>query len=212
MSAWDGGPPKSMAAEVAFHFTDQQVGYKAHFRSTFGETIKGEIFAVDKTTNCVIIHIHGTQLECADLFLLISHPYEKGENGLSTIRVLKMNFVKEVLELERPTSEPFVLAPLPPVDEVRCLQRETAAVKAAEEDAKKIGVGVSEVAQHIFDGLAKTLPCKWEGKSIIVMDEVVITEPYTPEHAKGPNQQVLQRVQKVLEGERQRVERGGATI
>lgn len=193
MSAWDGGPPKSMAAEVAFHFTDQQVGYKTHFRTTFGETIKGEIFAVDKTTNCVIIQ-------------------EKGENGLSTIRVLKMNFVKEVLELERPAGEPFVLGILPPVDEVRCLQRETAAIKAAEEDAKKIGVGVSEVAQHIFDGLAKTLPCAWEGKSIIVMDEVVITEPYTPENAKGPNRQVLQRVQKVLEGERQRVERSGATI
>jgi hypothetical protein len=45
-------------------------------------------------------------------------------------------------------------------------------LQAAKADWDKIGVGVTAEAQLIFDALNKTLPCTWNQKKIIVMQEV----------------------------------------
>jgi hypothetical protein len=61
---------------------------------------------------------------------------------------------------------------LPVVDEQRSRVREARAVRAAQLEAAKIGVGVTPDAQKIFDALAKTLPCRWDGTVIVVLEEV----------------------------------------
>jgi len=53
--------------------------------------------------------------------------------------------------------------------------------------------------------LAKTLPCKWRQDAIVVFDEIVIANPYGPENISGENSTMLDRVKKVLEGERRRL-------
>jgi len=45
-------------------------------------------------------------------------------------------------------------------------------MQAAQEKAERQGLGVSKEGQQIFDCFYKTMPCKWQGKTISVMGEV----------------------------------------
>ena len=53
------------------------------------------------------------------------------------------------------------------------------------EAGRRVGEGVSNEAQDLFDALSKTYPCRWAPAagggacSIVVMDEVEIKAPYT---------------------------------
>ena len=72
-------------------------------------------------------------------------------------------------------------------------------VKAALTSAANIGVGVTQEAQDIFDAIARTLPCSWEGKVIKVMDEVTIAPPYAVWRGRARGDaRAIERVQKVL--------------
>jgi hypothetical protein len=42
------------------------------------------------------------------------------------------------------------------------------------------------------------LPCKWKQDSIVVFDEIVISNPYGPENISGENSTMLDRVKKVV--------------
>ncbi len=91
----------------------------------------------------------------------------------NNLKIIKESSIESVLEATVPSGKP--LDPLPPVDEKRGREREEKAVRAAELEAAKIGVGVTEEGQAVFDSLAKTLPCKWSDKTIVVLDEVRIS-------------------------------------
>ncbi|KAG9156464.1 hypothetical protein Leryth_019976 [Lithospermum erythrorhizon] len=73
-------------------------------------------------------------------------------------------------------------------------------------DAERIGVGVTSEAQSIFDALSKTLPVRWDKTVIVVMNEVRVTSPYLPESVKGGTAPANERVRKVLELERKRLQ------
>ncbi|CAO1620332.1 unnamed protein product [Parajaminaea phylloscopi] len=75
-------------------------------------------------------------------------------------------------------------------------RREAAATKEAQLRASRIGVGVSEEGQEVFEALSKTLPCRWHEKHIIIMDEVTLSEPYDLASLRVPkySQQVLQKL------------------
>lgn len=93
---------------------------------------------------------------------------------------------------------------LPKVDINRSRLREERAIQDAEKALHKIGKDVSREAQDIFEALDKTMPCHWEGKDIIVVDEVRIREPYALDscmalHNTPASQNALDRVKKVLE-------------
>ena len=48
--------------------------------------------------------------------------------------------------------------------------------QVAQEKVERQGLGVSKEGQQIFDCICKTLPCKWQEKTIIVLNEVSLHE------------------------------------
>ncbi|KAJ1799545.1 hypothetical protein LPJ59_001756 [Coemansia sp. RSA 2399] len=89
--------------------------------------------------------------------------------------------------------------------------RKQKALVQARERASRIGVGVSDKAQSIFDALSRTLPCRWSQGKIVVLDEISIEPPYNVDDCRDltGGSSSLQRVKKVLQGELNRLERSG---
>ena len=92
----------------------------------------------------------------------------------------------------------------------RALDREAANAREAEKRAMRVGIGVSKEAQAIFDALAKTMPCAWEDKTIVVLGEVALTEPYSLDacQSRSGDMDTLDRVKKVLALELDRIASG----
>ncbi|KAI5300700.1 hypothetical protein KEM56_002255 [Ascosphaera pollenicola] len=99
-----------------------------------------------------------------------------------------------------------------PLDTRALHARAAAAVAEAQEQERRRGKGVTKEAQDIFDAFSRTMPARWEGTSIIVADQVLITAPYRAETCNpyGPNADMnsaaIIRVRKVLEMERKKME------
>lgn len=96
------------------------------------------------------------------------------------------------------------------IDKLR--EREAAGVANEQKRlAREPPPGVSELGKELFDALGKTLPVRWAQTTIVVMDEVLVEAPYDPSPAHGNvksnNQQRKERVIKVLQGERSKLEK-----
>ncbi|KAF9109085.1 hypothetical protein BGX27_008026, partial [Mortierella sp. AM989] len=139
-------------------------------------------------------------------------PTTKANNDKDAAEDEKNNITPNVNNSNNTNSNVYSTA-LPAIGYVqldKIQQREQQAVREAHAAAARIGVGVSTIAQDIFDALSKTLPCRWSKDSIVVMDEVIISAPYEPENCKtkSSSSYALDRVKKVLEGERMRLANG----
>ncbi|PWZ00683.1 hypothetical protein BCV70DRAFT_237030 [Testicularia cyperi] len=80
------------------------------------------------------------------------------------------------------------LTPIHPVSLKAAQMREMDAVKRSLTKVARTGKDVSEMGQLVFDALSKTLPCRWHGPHIIVMEEVVVSGPgYDPASTNVPS-------------------------
>ncbi|CAL5225289.1 g8088 [Coccomyxa viridis] len=165
------------------------VGSSVRLETTLGETVEGEVFACDDATELVVLK------------------QSTSSSKLVSLRVLKATCIEKVLYSVPPREA--VEDKLPPIDERRSLERRFKAVAAAQERSERQGVGVSKEGQQLFDCFYKTMPCKWQGKTILVLGEVKIKEPYdmscvNKAHPDVPSV-VLDRVVKMLKAERERL-------
>ncbi|KAL2344291.1 hypothetical protein Fmac_005576 [Flemingia macrophylla] len=162
------------------------VGCLLSIRTTLGDEFEGQVVTFDRSSN----------------ILVLQEPSKPGPRR--NIRLLKASYIKDFTFLGQAHD------PLDPstcfVDLTALQAREDVAVRQAEADAERIGVGVTSEAQSIFDALSKTLPVCWDKTVIVVMNEVRVSSPYHPESVFGGTAAANDRVKKVLEFERKRLQ------
>ncbi|CAK0736037.1 hypothetical protein CVIRNUC_000681 [Coccomyxa viridis] len=166
------------------------LGAAVKLETDLGETVEGEVFAFD---------------DSADLIALRA-PCSKSSKAV-TLRIIKASCVKKVLQSTSP-HQPFY-DKLPAIDERRQHAKLQKATQVAQEKVERQGLGVSKEGQQIFDCIYKTLPCKWQEKTIIVLNEVHVKEPYdtssvTKAHSDVPST-TLERVILMVKSERERL-------
>jgi len=138
------GPPQCPPA--------YSIGCKVKLQTQDG-TVDGEVFAFDSGAGVIALQQPG------------STPFHQH------LRLIKDDIVQSGTH-DAPPSGMIATTELPVVDKQRSREREERAVRAAQLEAAKIGVGVTAEAQKVFDALAKTLPCRWDDKTIVVLEEV----------------------------------------
>ncbi|XP_059648978.1 uncharacterized protein LOC132294945 [Cornus florida] len=163
------------------------VGCILSIKTTLGDEFDGQVITFDRPSN----------------ILILQEGLNSGSGPRRNIRLLKANYIKEFSYLGKAED---------PLDLKKCyldlpsLQaREESAIRQAEMEAERIGVGVTPEAQNIFDALSKTLPVRWDKTVIVVMKEVRVCSPYLPESVSGGTPAANERVKKVLELERKRL-------
>ncbi|KAJ2368550.1 hypothetical protein IW150_005381, partial [Coemansia sp. RSA 2607] len=121
------------------------------------------------------------------------------------VHLIKAGNVKDVQVTSRSSS--IVIPEIGPVAVSTMEARKQRSLAQAQERASRIGVGVTDDAQSIFEALSRTLPCRWDQNKIVVLDEVVIDSPYGAENCREITSAsfTLQRVKKVLQGELLRI-------
>jgi len=175
-----------MAEGKEFPALDLIEGQRLHVRTTMGEEFDGEVLAFDEKANCVVFQ-------------------DIGATGTHrNLRFLVTTYIADVKVLGK-TDSPADLH-ISSIDLAFLKAREETAIRQAEEAAQRIGVGVTQEAQDIFDALSRTLPVKWDKSTIVVMDEVRVSGTYRPENVVGGTTAANDRVKKVLELERRRLE------
>lgn len=180
-----------MEGQVGGSSEEFAVGCLLSIKTTLGDEFDGQVMAFDRFTNMLVL-----------------------QEGLKSgprrnIRLLNANYIKDFSFLGQAED------PLDPkksfLDLNRLQAREHLAVRQAEADAQRIGVGVTTEAQNIFDALSKTLPVRWDKTVIVVMNEVRVSSPYLPESVSGGTPAANERVKKVLEFERKRLQARGSS-
>ncbi|GMH01635.1 hypothetical protein Nepgr_003474 [Nepenthes gracilis] len=183
---------------------DFAIGCVLSIKTTLGDEFEGQVITFDRLSNILVLHIL-----CFIYFSLTEILQEGSKSGpRRNIRLLKANYIKEFTFL-RHGEDPLDLKNC--YLDLHSLQaREESAIRQAEVEAERIGVGVTAEAQSIFDALSRTLPVRWDKTVIVVLDEVRVSSPYLPESVTGGTAAANERVKKVLELERKRLQSRGA--
>jgi hypothetical protein len=156
---------------------------------SIGHTLlEGIVFTVDLVNSTLILQV-------SKGFSIISIPHVKSIKVLDVPKVPIVNLKNLPLE--------------------KLLLREEMNLALMKLENNKIGIGVSVRGQLIFDELSKTLPTYWSNTDIIVLDEIIIVDPYTSESCstlKGSSESSLVRVRKVLTNILTKLERSESLV
>ncbi|CAO3633798.1 unnamed protein product [Mucor hiemalis] len=111
-----------------------------------------------------------------------------------------ISHLKEIISVGDNSNNKKDYLPVGYVKVDRLKSREGEALRGLGSQVSKMGVGVTKEAQDIFNALSKTLPCRWSKDTIVVMDEILITPPYSVNDCKANSTSAasLARVKKVV--------------
>ncbi|XP_063043827.1 protein LSM12 homolog B [Engraulis encrasicolus] len=157
------------------------VGSHVSCLTCLGQRLQGEVLAFDYQSKMLT-------LKC---------PAASGKAGLHDVVLINLAYVSEVDIITDRTETPPPLASLN-VNKLASRARSEKEDKLSQ--AYAISAGVSLEGQQLFQTIHKTIKeCRWQGKDIIVMDDVVIAPPYQVDNCKGKEGSALAHVRKIVE-------------
>jgi small nuclear ribonucleoprotein (snRNP)-like protein len=136
--------------------SDWMVGLIVKIKTSLGEEIEGEIFSFDSNTNSVVLFDILFDMKYSLIGNFNSELQSaKHTNIKKNWRILKTSFINEIQYVGKADTVDLELEP-PPVNINKIRKQENKAIRLYQEEMSRIGVGVSEEAQEIFNALART--------------------------------------------------------
>jgi len=163
-----------------------QLTLKSDPPSSPNRQLKGSLFTYDPSTSFAVL--------CSSSSPSLSSP--TAYHLIKTSQIISLSILSSTPTASLPSpSDPL---PSGPSSNPQALsQRVSLAVQQFQkQQASKGPKGTSEEVQKVYDSLSKTLPCRWSGSDIVVLDEVVVdTKSWGVKGGKGSRDRI-ERVQK----------------
>uniref|UniRef100_R4FLG4 Putative anticodon-binding domain protein n=1 Tax=Rhodnius prolixus TaxID=13249 RepID=R4FLG4_RHOPR len=136
-------------------------------KTCYNKVIEGEVQAFDPQTKMLV-------LKC---------PASNNRPSCSNVYIVNLSLVSDVQVKKEVTTPPEPTKPLN-------LQRISNRVRTNIEQKRcliaAIRAGVTQEGMMLFNTISKTInEVTWQGPNIVVMNQVTITPPYTPDNIKG---------------------------
>ncbi|KJP86964.1 hypothetical protein AK88_03363 [Plasmodium fragile] len=159
-------------------------GHVVETKTQDGQTFQGELYCYDTNLNFIIIK-------------------DDNKNGTANFYIIKIDVI---LDLEIRKRMKVVYDPVPQVEGSLVERIEQKALEKFETIKARIGIGVTQEAQELFDFIWKTHPdCTWSNKDILVLNgEVRIKPPYGPDNCVAKNENLKDRFSTVISKFRQK--------
>lgn len=165
---------------------DWFVGQIVRVETESGQTIEGSVFAYDGESDLLV-------LQSVDNF---------PKRNMTIVVTSTLTNVESLGRVENAVDAAKHFSVMP-VETADTDDRLESGVRRAETEAAKIGgSNVSATGQLVFNALAKTYACSWDGTTIEIMDGLIrLPEPYTADSLEGGDAASNARLRKVLDGE-----------
>ncbi|XP_051894620.1 protein LSM12 homolog A [Pristis pectinata] len=163
----------------------------------------GEYFSVGSQVSCLTClgqQLHGevVAFDYQSKMLTLKCPSSSGKPNHNDVLLINLAYVSDVKTINDHTETP---PPLASLNVSKLANRARTEKEEKLSQAYAISAGVSPEGQQLFQTIHKTIKdCKWQEKSIIVMEEVVIVPPYQVENCRGKEGgSALSHVRKIVE-------------
>ncbi|CAG62309.1 uncharacterized protein GVI51_L12969 [Nakaseomyces glabratus] len=167
---------------------EQALGFRVKITNLLHDVIDGKIYSYNSMSNTLTIQL------------------PKKNNANPSFKIIKCSFIKSLEVIgDKPPYNSFKRQQIKPstvsVERVQKLLNTRIEEAKREADMKKRGITAE--GQYIFDALSKTVSdTRWDGKNIVVLDDIIIASPYKQENVKSLNthgNQSLNLIHKILE-------------
>ena len=156
------------------------VGSRVSCTTCNSEKVEGEVLAFDYHHKLLVLKL----------------PSSSGDKGTCNINFLNLDWLTDFEIIEEIRKSP---SQLPVLDMNKILYRTEQNLKQRQRQSERIGIGVSEMAQKLFEFVSKTYNCHWEANNIVVEAiEVKIVPPYKPDNLIG-DAQAIDPIKKLIE-------------
>ncbi|KAI5712104.1 hypothetical protein M8J76_004354 [Diaphorina citri] len=144
------------------------IGSIVSCKTCHSEIIEGEVVAFEPHTKTLI-------LKC---------PASDGKPNLNDVHIINLSFVSDV-QVKKEVNTLNETSP-PSLNLARIQTRLKNSIEEKKRLVSALAAGVSPEGQQLFFSITKTMPeVSWEGKNIVIMNEVTITPPYKADNVKG---------------------------